>query len=69
MLLVRRVSMLAAIVVFSIGVAGCGGGVPSTGETVNVQKGDVERRNAMVEGYQKNMPPPKAVAKTTKSKP
>jgi hypothetical protein len=60
----RGVLCLVALIGFSsLGAAGCGGGVPTTGDTVNVQKGDVERRNAMVEGYKNNMAPPKAAAK------
>jgi len=66
MLARRKVMALAVIVSVSLGLAGCGGGAPSTGEQVT-SKPDEEAKKKMLEGYMKTMVKPKGQPKAKKS--
>ena len=57
MLARRRVPCLATIGFLLLGVTGCGGGVPTTGESLKKPLPDVSaRRKTMAEGYMAKMP-------------
>jgi hypothetical protein len=52
----RSVPCLATIGFLLLGAAGCGGGVPSTGESLKTLPDDSARRKTMAEGYMKKTP-------------
>jgi len=58
MQIIRKLTALAVISSVSLGVAGCGGGAPSTGEQVT-SKPDNEAKKKMLDGYLKTMVKPK----------
>ena len=58
----REIMALAVIVSVSIGLAGCGGGAPSTGEQM-ASKPDEDAKKKMLEGYMKTMMKPKGQSK------
>jgi hypothetical protein len=69
MLARRSVPCLATIGVLLLGATGCGGGVPSTGESLKALPEDSAKHKTMAEGYKKKFQQPKDQAKVKGSGP
>jgi hypothetical protein len=69
MLARRIVPCLATIGFLLLGATGCGGGVPTTGESLRTLPENSTKQKTMAEGYQKKFAQPKGGAKLKQSGP
>jgi hypothetical protein len=69
MLARRCVPCLATIASLLLGVTGCGGGVPTTGESLKSLPEDSGRQKKMADGYKQKFAQPKGEGKVKGSGP